>query len=759
MKRFVLNKGLLIGALLFSGVTAQGVVTVEPPSPYRRIEDSIFYPKTGHAGTLDSDISTFDVTDTVSSDALILIHVSSDKDISTPSGETLYLWVFMEETGGTWIPVPIQAVAYTQTTSPTLCASTTVCDGVTPYIQYPSQQTITLGIHPETLCAFLDSEGDEGDGCSADTLINRLDSTANDSIHIRIGMDTTSTPDTPADVSAMDDTSEELSLYFVGEAPTDITCPASVTDFYFPGDSEIIFERTSYGATTKSAGIWTDQVYLLASTGVLDTTEWHSNELAAEVERGAGSIRITGFTNDVDYNVAVLLRNSALIGSVTPDACSYVVRTTEILGLLAKGNCFFATGVFNNPDHPFLSPLRQFRNRFLNHFSLGRWFVHQYGLYGPQAGAWVMAHPKSRWFLRTPISVLSLWVFVMLHPIFWMLSLFLGIGFLVRVRVRHIIPLLVFFAWSASALGVTETPYLDAVKESLKDEGEGTSFIEGVQKDLETGPQTSSENYTEALYERLKQKDSDEEQVSDSESYTESIRSSLKSEGKDDVEATSYSEQLKKGEIKLKPRIDEKVRFFFGMNFSAYGSRSVSGGTYLQDSYENVYGNGYVPELDLLFEWQPLHSEWVGSLGLVFNSGISFVDAPGKFKTPVSGFSSLSRTWFNFLTVPALVGVSLRWNTLRFIRPYGIVAGGPLAILETRGDSQKNKRAVLLQWMVTAGLNLRLDDFSKSLRWSMYDSTGIKHTYLAVEYRYTQTLQSALDLRSSGVYVGFGFEL
>lgn len=58
-----------------------------------------------------------------------------------------------------------------------------------------------------------------------------------------------------------------------------------------------------------------------------------------------------------------------------------------------RDECFIATAVFEDPDHPVVKDLRRFRDRVLRPTRSGRLCVRAYYWCGPHLRLWVLAHP------------------------------------------------------------------------------------------------------------------------------------------------------------------------------------------------------------------------------------------------------------------------------------------------------------------------------------------------------------------------------
>jgi len=72
------------------------------------------------------------------------------------------------------------------------------------------------------------------------------------------------------------------------------------------------------------------------------------------------------------------------------------------------GDCFVATAVYGNVDHPDVRRLRRFRDETLQHTTAGRAFIAWYYRYGPALAEWLEGHRRlkrtARWALRQVVA-------------------------------------------------------------------------------------------------------------------------------------------------------------------------------------------------------------------------------------------------------------------------------------------------------------------------------------------------------------------
>jgi len=85
--------------------------------------------------------------------------------------------------------------------------------------------------------------------------------------------------------------------------------------------------------------------------------------------------------------------------------CGQRVRVSDSRIVRASGDCFVATAVYNDYDHPNVVTLRQFRDRVLVRYSLGRVMIRWYYRYGLSMARRVQSKPKLAATIRKLLHV------------------------------------------------------------------------------------------------------------------------------------------------------------------------------------------------------------------------------------------------------------------------------------------------------------------------------------------------------------------
>lgn len=299
---------------------------------------------------------------------------------------------------------------------------------------------------------------------------------------------------------------------------------------------------------------------------------------------------------------------------------------------------------------------------------------------------------------------------------------------------------------------VSHQPYIDSLISGLpKDPNPHTAenpnpYIQSIQKKLKTDPSEDTTGYSDELKRQLPAKDG-------SEGYSDRIGKTLPPDRGSAIEDYRKGRKLKADKGTL------ETRNAFGFKLFASATRDYAAGANTDVEYSTVYGNGWVPDFAIHYEWRPFTGSLLKKFGLYSSLGASFTKAFGKLNYQGS-FGSDSRTEFKFITLPVNVGLIYRMNLGDVIYPY--FAGGPSAIgfVEQRNDTASGNRGYTLGYWFTGGVALGLDWISPRNSWEQFETSGAKHTYLTIDYTYLQSVAGGLvEFTVDGIEVGFTFEL
>lgn len=622
------------------------------------------------------------------------------------------------------------------TAAPGVCGSGGTCqpafatDGFFYSAIFTPNSTLRVAFSIPDLCATSGVTGTLCTGARFNTLANTMATQA-----IRINFGVLNTNDARLTLSGGTGITNQSFDLFVSDLPPQSSCaPASDSQFYFPGDQQILLNLSGISFNANSGPPVQNAVVLakLGSTPASPPSGLVSgNDVVEYVSANSSVGVVNGFQNsnsasDTPYTLKVYAQNRAGIISEDSNTCSPAidVRAQPISGILNESKCFIATAAYQSGTAAPVMLLRKFRDRVLAQHAWGRSFIESYYQHSPEWAEWAWSRPWARALARKLLTPLEL------------------------------------FAWVAVQIADAQTPgYIEKVKTQLKkksDHSEG--YSESLKRQLEAeegGPRaTENDSYSEQQKKSLEQ-DASEPQTDPKahQQYTEKLKQELPPE-----KATSNpSELIKKGLDRKLGRGDVepiKNAVNFRMGVSPGMQVTVVGGT---NTFSDIYGGGWQPELMFHYERQLFHSENLGSIGLTGDFGLSYAEGFGRLRFAFDG-TQVSRTKMSFIQVPILVGANYRFNLFRLLRPYAGAGVGTMLYTEIRSDQQPDRRGYSFVYDLHGGASLLLDFLDHETTQDSYLSEGIQHTYLFAEYFLLNTLSGNVQFARSGIYSGFLFE-
>ena len=768
------------------------------------------------------DLSKTQATETVGSRShLIKIRVSSDRtafNVATTQTLGVYLTV-SGSNGSVTKAVPIATIDGADcTASNSNClwqnaataSQTLVTNGHYFAAKFQAGQTVTLGFYPADLCAdfYTLAQGStvaNGCGAAGATVTPELSPESLPVLQVSAVISAFDTVGTTG--SSLDQSANPLNLKFQSDAPS-LNC-ADRASLYQPGDGSIRVPTGGFSVGTDGGTFQSDRAPATDLIVVARDADGTPDETSAFATSGLNSIvrrvpltetqTITGFTNSTtqdphSYTVAFMIRDAAGLVAASPGACKLSkVQTSVIQGFLSKGNCFIATATYRSTDAWPVRLLREFRDQVLMPYSWGRYWVERYYQWSPPAAEWLMEHEAFRYpvmLALLPIEALALFILYPLPSVGFLLLLFgtaitsrriLRSG---RTQIGQVVSSLllsVLFAgvYCHAAQAEGGSSYTEQVRRTLIEQDEarardsgiptGSSYTERMKKkigvqDEERARKTGVPTDYSPI-EALQRSDLEKQKTQGSaatSSYTEQLQTQL---GKRDDAQDSAIARVQRGETELRFKRSLDIRHAAGFRVSALLDSQISAASDFQvRSFSAVYGGSIPRSFGLFYERQFLHSELWGSLGLQGNLNLSFVEGRGAFGSALRNdatgveFPVETDVVFKFFTLPANLALNYRLNLLHFVRPF--VQAGPTLIgyVEARSDEQNFK------WGYSPGLNLQggasilLDWISRDAAWNLYDSSGIKHIYLTLEYSRLTSFGQTVSFSVSGVYAGLTFE-
>ena len=330
------------------------------------------------------------------------------------------------------------------------------------------------------------------------------------------------------------------------------------------------------------------------------------------------------------------------------------------------------------------------------------------------------------------------------------------------------ISLLAVALWSVSSVQasatVSNSPYIDELKQGMKSDSEQApadtgSYTQELKKKFGADP-SGKTSYINELKQETPENYTPRPQDA---GFIESEKKSLPSV---DPRTTGSGaiQAVQENRSQLKPYKPGHVQYAAGLKLGASNTQTVttSGGA-SNRTFRDFYGTGWFPDLQAFGEWQVLRDESWGSLGLTGSLGFSLQTGKGKFAirlTKPNGelFPEDSQTSLRFMTFPALAGMNLRLNLMRWVRPYIQGGLGAVVFAETRSDSGKDKRGYSRVVHGTAGINILLDPIFPRETWDVYEGYSTKHYYLTLDYTTLKTISGNVNFQTSTIGVGVTHE-
>ncbi len=548
------------------------------------------------------------------------------------------------------------------------------------------------------------------------------------------------------------------------------TVSGTLSGFGFvPGDESINVDVTGItgvpGVAAPGSPIFT-ATYIAAQEGALPTlgSELTSTVVAA-IGYGSGNQEITGFRNSTSstqifYGMAVGVLDAA--GAVAFSTTTYPnVFATDIQGFLRESNCFIATASYRDGRAPGVMLLREFRDEILSESTLGRNFIGWYYERGPAAADWLLEHSIFRAFFLMLLLPLQALAWILLNPAILLVPLLSGfglLGFLFRRFIfrRSRAPILILAGMMLIApegrAAESNQPYIDSLISGLPTEkgprptsGNPDPYIQSIKGKLKPEPATT--NYIDEVKRDLPRRDG-------SEGYTNRLKSGMPTSEGSALEDYRHGKKLRANKGNL------DTRSAFGFNIQAASTRTYTAGAQQDIPYQTVYGDGWIPDLTLHFEYRPFTLGVLKKFGLYGSLGAAFTKANGIYNYQDPDFGNTSQTEFTFISLPVNVGLIYRFNLFGVIYPY--FAGGPSAIgfIENRNDKQPGNKGYTFGYWFMGGVAFGLDWMSAKNSWAQYETAGIKHSYFTIDYSYLESLSGGLvDFTVDGIKAGFTFEL
>jgi hypothetical protein len=140
-------------------------------------------------------------------------------------------------------------------------------------------------------------------------------------------------------------------------------------------------------------------------------------------------LNFSASSSDTDY---ATINNQATSSGVVPvfDTCDIDIDLPKGAGVA----CFIATAAYGSPLEPHVQALREFRDRHLQQFTLGRAFIGFYYRHSPPIADLIAAHDSLRLLVR---AVLTPVVLIVVHPVGSLAAFILLLAAMAGIRAQR----------------------------------------------------------------------------------------------------------------------------------------------------------------------------------------------------------------------------------------------------------------------------------------------------------------------------------
>ena len=244
--RQLLVWGLATFSALLS-LNSEAAVTINAVSPYSLVSGNlIHYAVAGVTVDSGAGFHAFDLTASSGENDLVYLDISSSKTFSLTIGQDVVVTVIAE--GQESSPVPIARAGVIGSVAD--CSASSNCQGFSgglyraaKFPVSPSGQVLRLGFYPKQICEAIGSVSGVCD--NTDVVLPVSGTPTEISLEVYVGIE-----NTDGDFGLIQDSEDHhsVSLRFQDDIPITGICPL-VSSFYFPGDSGISFDPSSFSGS------------------------------------------------------------------------------------------------------------------------------------------------------------------------------------------------------------------------------------------------------------------------------------------------------------------------------------------------------------------------------------------------------------------------------------------------------------------------------------------------------------------------------
>lgn len=323
--------------------------------------------------------------------------------------------------------------------------------------------------------------------------------------------------------------------------------------------------------------------------------------------------------------------------------------------------------------------------------------------------------------------------------------------------------------FAISSHGKSQTPFIDSIRKQMRETDAASSPQESLEPSV-------PDPYIQSILEKMGTQDEAENQSS----YIDQVIQSNPGYFQKKEENQSYLKEKKKelgpqkeggaiqavleGKSELKPRFEGPIHHTFGFRYGVALNYNLSASSSIQErNFQDVYGSNYAPSLSFFYEYQPLRSEKFGNIGLMASAGVNYFHGYGKFAKSLvradgQTLPSNSQTVFQFFTIPASLALNVKFNVLKYVRPYVNIGPTTIYYLEKRKDTSNTAKGVSFSLLTSVGVAFLMDWISPQNTWDIYATHSIQHIYLTLDYSRYIPVKGDVNYNVSGFTGGIAFE-
>lgn len=436
-------------------------------------------------------------------------------------------------------------------------------------------------------------------------------------------------------------------------------------------------------------------------------------------------------------------------------AAPVAVTPSEVIGYFTEEqNCFIASAAYGSRLDPRVQTFRDFRDRVLSRFELGRQFT---GFYYRHAYVWGKAIRNNELARSSArIALWPVWAFAKLSLLIsWPLALLIFLSPITMAMYTlarlHVSQGVGIRAGSndqttnrATTLSVVLLGAFGAAL-MIASLGAPATAEAAIQKKTKRKPAADAPPQ-EAPFTTPSEDDEDPTPLKDPKPKRRVAPQTAAPREPEVVKITKEGVYL----YKRNPSEQRSAVSLRGGTFNISGAVNPDTGL----AFDEVYGAaGVIVFFD--YEWQLLRS--IGKLGLKLGTGIYATSGDGRF---LNNTAETARERYTFVMFPNSISLIYRmqyWDK-QILVPFVEGGGGYYTFVEVRDDFKRTKYGGVPIGQFAVGGSLLLDFLDPTAMVEMDEDHGINHLWLTAEFRVIESFKDSFDISNSMVSAGFLFE-